>query len=264
MTNLKDLLVPTKALVKSVGRYQLQEAKKLKLDQIESKGFNDLVSYVDKESEKKLVAGLASILPSSDFLTEEGNGLENGADYTWIIDPLDGTTNFVQGLPLYSVSVALRHKNDIVMGIVYEPNRDECFTAVRNEGAFLNGQKLKIRSELSPQQALFATGFPYSLLGKEDAHFLIMRDLVMNTRGLRRFGSAAVDLCYVAANRFGGYFEFNLNPYDVAAGALIVQEAGGMVTNYSNNTDNWFNGEEIVATCPAVHQFLIDSIQKHW
>ncbi|MFY0591585.1 inositol monophosphatase family protein [Roseivirga sp.] len=255
---LQDVIV----LVKETGEFIRQESRKFDDSKIEYKGKNDLVSYVDKEAEKRLVKGLSDVLPGSGFIAEEGTSKHRSDIYNWIIDPLDGTTNFTHGLPIYSISVALLKRGELVMGIVYEINRDECFHALKGQGAFLNHAPIKVSEVKTLDKSLLATGFPYYNFDQMRQYLTIINEFMQTTHGLRRMGSAAVDLAYTACGRFEGFFEYNLNAWDVAAGALIVQEAGGTVTDFKGNDDFVF-GREIVAgniTQPG----MLQTIQKYW
>jgi len=250
-------------LVKEVGGFIRAESQNFTADKVEHKGFNDLVSYVDKEAEKRLVEGLGEILPESGFVAEEGTSSKKGEEYNWIIDPLDGTTNFVHGLPVYSISIALQQNHEIVSGIVLEINRDECFEAVKGESAKLNGKPITVSKKIDLSESLIATGFPYNDFDKMDDYLSILKYLMQNTHGLRRFGSAAVDLAYVACGRYEGYFEYNLNAWDVAAGAFIVQQAGGKVSRFNGDSDFIF-GREILSCSEDIYKELLTIIQNQW
>lgn len=244
------------------GEFIRQEAASFDYSKVEIKGKNDLVSYVDKEVERRMVAALREIVPSAGFVTEEGTVEEDDRELKWVIDPLDGTTNFIHGLPIYSTSIALCQGKNVMVGVVYEVNRDECFAAAKGHGAYCNGKEIKVSTLQTMDTSLLATGFPYYNFERLEQYLAILNELMKNTHGLRRMGSAAVDLAYVAMGRFEGYFEYNLNPWDVAAGALIVQEAGGVVTDFSGG-DNHVFGREIIAA-NGIHQELKDLIVKFW
>jgi myo-inositol-1(or 4)-monophosphatase len=261
--NLKALCHSTIDLVKEAGIFIRKEAKGFDTSKIEFKGrSNDLVSYVDKETEKILVAGLRKILPQAGFIGEEGTSEEGKDGLQWVIDPLDGTTNFLHGMPSFSISVALIQGTTILVGVVYEINLDECFYAWKDGGAYLNGNKISISPVNEMKRALIATGFPYVMRGKTDEYFEIIKNMVNESHGLRRLGSAAVDLCYVACGRFEAYFEFNIKIWDIAAGILLVQEAGGKVTDYSGG-DDYLHGKELLAA-GAIHGEALAIIQKYW
>ncbi len=212
----------------------------------EIKGLNDLVSYVDKAAEQQLVTELDKILPEAGFITEE-NTKNELREYNWIIDPLDGTTNFIHGVPCYSVSVALQHQTEIIAGVVYEVTRDECFLAYKNGGAFLNDRPIHVSDRKTLSESLIATGFPIYNFHRMPQYLNALKLLMQQTHGIRRMGSAATDMCYVACGRFDAFFEYNLNSWDIAAGALIVTEAGGTVSDF-NKGDNWLFGKEMIAT----------------
>ncbi|WP_400192845.1 inositol monophosphatase family protein [Hymenobacter sp. B81] len=252
-------------VARRAGAFIRQEAARFDRGRVESKGVHDLVSYVDQESERIVVAGLRELLPAAGFITEEGTAgaPQRGEEFTWIIDPLDGTTNFIHGLPCYSVSIALLQGAELVVGVVYEVNLDECFRAVRGGGAFCNERPLRVSEATELNTSLVATGFPFSNFAKIDTYLPILKEFMRRTNGVRRVGSAAVDLAWVAAGRFEGYFEFNINSYDVAAGVLLVREAGGRVTQFLEDGDPVFN-REIVASNGAVHAEMQEIIGQYW
>ncbi len=257
-------------LARRAGAFLQQEAANFDLTRIEYKGHSDMVSYVDRETEQLLVAGLRELLPEAGFLTEEGTTGTVTTDAPeptarWIIDPLDGTTNFLHGLPCYAVSIGLEMAGNIVLGVIYEPNRDELFRATRGGGAFCNDAPLHVTGAAGLGQSLIATGFPYTQFAGLDAYLRILADLMEQSHGIRRLGSAAVDLAYVAAGRFEGFFEYNLNAWDVAAGVLLVREAGGLVTRFDGDpAGDPVHGRELVAASPAVHRAMIGVIGQHW
>jgi len=261
-----DLLRIEKEVVElseEVAKFIRKESSNFDKSKIEQKdGFNNLVSYVDKESEKKLVHALGKILPGSGFLGEEGADIKGTNDYVWIIDPLDGTTNFTHGLPPYAISIGLAKSNDVVLGIVNEITREECFHATAEGGAFCNHTPIKVSTASTLNASLLATGFPYFQIDKMDSYLNIIRTFLDQSHGIRRLGSAATDLAYVACGRLEGFFEYNLNPWDVAAGAFIVQVAGGTVTDFKGGNDFVF-GRELCAGC-NVHPEMLAIINKMW
>lgn len=261
--NLQDILQPSLDLVKETGAFIRQEGKNFDRSNIQHKGLNDLVSYVDKQAEQKLVEGLRQLIPGCGFIAEEGTAQAADEEYKWIIDPLDGTTNFLHSLPVFAVSVGLLKGQELVMGIVYEVNADEMFWAIRGQGAYCNGEKIKVSPIQQVSQSLIATGFPYYDFGLMKTYLDIMEHFMKNSHGLRRLGSAAVDLVYTAMGRFEGFFEYNLKPWDVAGGIIIVQEAGGTVTDYKGGSDYIFGGE-LLATNGKIHQEALQIISERW
>lgn len=260
--NLETITKKVVALAEEVGIFINQERQHFERSKVEHKGKNDLVSYVDKEAEIRIVKGLQQILPEAGFITEENTIEEDNSELKWIIDPLDGTTNFIHGLPCYSTSIALAKGEELLIGVVNDLGQNDMYHAYQHGGAYCNNNLIKVSAVDKVENSLIATGFPYYEFEKMDRYIDILKDLMQNSHGLRRFGSAAIDLIYTAFGRYEGYFEYNLNSYDIAGGALIVQEAGGKVTNFSGGSDFLFK-REIVASC-NIHQELLDIIQKHW
>ncbi|MEQ9423447.1 MAG: inositol monophosphatase family protein [Cyclobacteriaceae bacterium] len=258
----KDLLPQVIETARKAGEFIRIESEKFTIDKAEYKGLNDLVSYVDKESEKLIVKDLTKLLPEAGYLTEEGTVAQESNEFTWVIDPLDGTTNFIHGIPIYAVCIALMKGKNPIIAVVYEVNRDECFSASLGGGASLNGSKIHVSKASILKESLVATGFPIFNFNNLKAYLRILDQLVQSCHGLRRMGSAAVDLCYVACGRADAFFEYNLNPWDVAAGTLIVQEAGGTVTDFRGQDDFIF-GRELIAGGP-VQKELQEVIVANW
>lgn len=254
--DLKLICEKAIAIAKEAGGFIREQRKSFSTDAVEYKGFNDLVSYVDKGAEKILVDGLLPLIPDAGFITEENTLTLHDRDFIWIIDPLDGTTNFVHGIPCYCVSVGLTYKNKLVLGIIYEINLDECFYAWKDGGAYLNGNKIAVSKINSVKQSLLATGFPYTNYSRMGPYMEVFDYCMRNTHGLRRLGSAAVDLAYVACGRFEGFYEYGLNAWDVAAGAFIVQEAGGKVSDFKGDDDFLFGKEIIACNAGMFEEFL--------
>lgn len=259
--NLESLCHSVIEISKEVGEFIRIEAGKISTANIEVKGKNDFVTYVDKTSEKKLVEALQKILPQAGFITEEKTINKVGEEYNWIIDPLDGTTNFIHSLPCYCISVGLIRNQTLVMGIIYEINLKECFYAWEGSKAYLNGKEIQVTKRQNLSEALLATGFPYSNYSKMDAYIDLFKYLMHHSRGLRRLGSAAVDLAYVACGRFDGFYEYGLNAWDVAAGAFIVQQAGGKVMDFNGGNDYVFGKEIIVSNAFIADEFL-EAVRK--
>lgn len=233
-------------LARQAGQFIREQRSQITNDDIELKGKASLVTYVDKEAEKMIVASLRKILPEAGFITEEGTAGESGEEYKWVIDPLDGTTNFIHGIFPHSVSIALTKNNAPVVGVVYEIGQDELFSAWKDGGAYLNDQPIAVSKSSKHEDVLLATGFPYYNFEKLNEYLKVLEFFMIETRGMRRMGSAAVDLAYVACGRFDGFFEHALHAWDVAAGVLLVQEAGGKVTDFKGG-DNYLFGEELVS-----------------
>ncbi|WP_026898121.1 inositol monophosphatase family protein [Daejeonella oryzae] len=261
--NLGALTDQVISLTKVVGSFIMQGSLVFDRENIEYKGLNDLVSYVDKTAEHKLVEGLSVILPEAGFTTEEKTSSKVGDVYDWIIDPLDGTTNFIHGIPAFSISIALQKNGELIMGVVFEMNRDECFSAYKNGGAWLNGKPISVSKALKLENTLLATGFPYYDFEKQEPYLNVFRDLMQKCHGLRRIGSAAVDLAYVASGRFDGYFEYNLNSWDVAAGIVLVREAGGEVSDFSGK-NNSIEKREIIATNGKITAEMLQIINRYF
>ncbi|MBC7913327.1 MAG: inositol monophosphatase [Pyrinomonadaceae bacterium] len=261
--NLEDLTKQVITLSKEVGAFIKKEAANFKISDIEYKGHSDMVSYVDKTAEEKIVKRLVELLPEAGFITEEKTINKIGEVYNWIVDPLDGTTNFIHGLPIFSVSIALEKNKELILGVVYEINLDECFYAWKGGGAYVNGKSIKVSSHNELSKTLIATGFPYFNFEKEDQYLAIVKELMQQCHGIRRMGSAAVDMAYVACGRFDAYFEYNINLYDIAAGAVIVREAGGTAFNFSGE-DEFFNSRQMIASNGKVGEVMKEIIQKHF
>lgn len=262
-TDLRLLTQKVISLSKEVGSFLKKEVHQIKNKDVLEKGLHDLVSYVDKTAERTLVSSLKDFLPEAGFITEEGTVVQTDAAYKWIVDPLDGTTNFIHGVPLYSVSIALWHANEVILGVIYEPNLDECFSSWKGGGSFLNGKKISVSETTKVDKALFATGFPYydySLM-KEYLHFF--EYLMKNSRGIRRLGSAAVDMAYVACGRYDGFYEYGLQAWDIAAGSIIVKNAGGQVFDFSGG-EKYLFGKEIVGLNSALYEEFIEQIKIHF
>lgn len=247
---------------KIVGEFIRTERKIFSYSNVEVKGLNDLVSYVDKTSEKLLVEKLSLIFPEAGFIVEENTKSEI-KNYNWIVDPLDGTTNFIHGIPCYAISIALEHKGEIIVGVVYEVAQDECFWAFENGGAFLNGNKISVSDRKALSDSLIATGFPIYNFSRLDSYIQTLTYLMKKTHGIRRIGAAAADLCYLACGRVDAFFEYNLNPWDVAAGALIAKEAGGTVCDFKSQ-QNWLFGKEIVATNTFLQPVFMTLIKENF
>jgi myo-inositol-1(or 4)-monophosphatase len=210
-----------------------------------------------------LVNALSVLLPGSGFLVEENTSTVKGEKYNWIIDPLDGTTNFIHGVPIFSISIALTEYDEVVSGVVLEVNSGECFYASKGFGAYLNGEKIKVSNRNNMNETLLATGFPYYDYSLMASYMELFSYFIKNTRGLRRLGSAAVDLAWVACGRFDAFYEYGLNPWDIAAGAFIVEEAGGKSTDFKGNRTG-LNGSRILSSNGILHAEFLEVIQKYF
>lgn len=237
----------TVKIAKETGKYILSERGKISFQQVESKGKHNYVTEVDKNSEKKIIERLKKVLPDAGFIAEEGTNEEKGKVFNWIIDPLDGTTNFIHGAPPVAVSVALMENDSVVVGVVYEIFHDECFYAWKGSPAFLNDKKIKVSETPEVKDSLIATGFPYFSYDRMRGFMDSLEYFFTNTHGVRRLGSAATDLAYVACGRYDAFYEYNLNPWDVAAGSFIIEQAGGKNADFKGG-NNYIFGKEIVSS----------------
>jgi myo-inositol-1(or 4)-monophosphatase len=262
MIDIKHITLGVVELCREVGSFMRTSRLEFSDTDVEEKGLHDLVSFVDREAETRLIVKLSKILPGSGFLAEE-SGARQGGQFRWVIDPLDGTTNFVHGLPLYSISIALQQEETTISGVVYEVGRDECFYAWKDGPAMLNNQIVAVSRTSSLQKSLIATGFPYSDFSRMTPYMGLFDDLMRATRGIRRLGSAAVDLAYVACGRFEVFYEYGLNPWDVAAGAFIVERAGGRLSDFSGDSEVVF-GKEIIASNGLVHDHFLEVTSRYF
>lgn len=245
--DLTKILDRTIEIVKEVGVFIKDEQKKISIQSVEIKGVHNFVTYVDKTAEKKIVEALKTIIPDAGFITEEGTINQKGDTFNWIIDPLDGTTNYIHGLNPVAISIALQQNNQTILGVVYEIYLDECFYATKNKPAYLNGEKIEVTKTNTISDSLIATGFPYYDYEKLPQFMQTLSFFMKNSHGLRRLGSAATDLAYVACGRFEAFYEYSLSAWDVAAGAFIVQQAGGKVSDFKGGNNYLFGREIIVA-----------------
>ncbi|MBM3115698.1 inositol monophosphatase family protein [Jeongeupia naejangsanensis] len=233
----------------------------LDLIQPEKKGHNDFVSEVDRAAEQAIIETILEAYPTHAIIAEE-SGARGNSEYVWIIDPLDGTTNFLHGFPQYAVSIALEHRGVITQAVVYDPNRNDLFTATRGVGAFLNDRRIRVSKVRDLSDALVGTGFPYTKFDNLDAYMAIFRDMAQKAAGVRRPGAAALDLAYVACGRFDGFFEFDLKLVDIAAGTLLVQEAGGLVTDFAGE-EKFLESGDVLCGTPRVFGQMLQLIKQH-
>ncbi len=224
---------------------------------IDHKGDINIVTEVDLASERLIRDAISTYYPRHEILAEEGGLSESSSEYRWIVDPLDGTTNYAHGYPIFCVSIALEYRGEIVLGVVYDPMRDELFAAERGAGSALNHRPIRVSKTAELIQGLLSTGFPYDIRTSKLTNLDHWANFAMNAQALRRDGAAALDLCYVASGRFDGFWELNLSPWDTAAGALIVKEAGGQVTNFSGGPFSNYEAE-VVASNGLIHDSMLE------
>ncbi|MDO5357527.1 MAG: inositol monophosphatase family protein [Conchiformibius sp.] len=263
MQALNPLLNTAFKAARKAGGIMLRAANNLDALKVDSKAFNDFVSDIDRSAEDIITRTLLEAYPDHRILTEESGVLGNAKSaYEWVIDPLDGTTNYLHGHPQYAVSIALRHKGVLQEALVYAPERNDLYTASRGQGARLNDRRLRVSNRIELNYCLMGTGFPVVDQSMLDTYLAILKDILTQTAGARREGAASLDLCNLAAGRIDGFFEFNLKPWDIAAGALIVQEAGGIVTDMQGD-ESWLDTGNIVAANPKVLAQMLQIIGKH-
>jgi myo-inositol-1(or 4)-monophosphatase len=261
--NYEKLCEEVITIAKKAGQFIITEAKTFNSSKIEYKGKNDMVSYVDKTAEKMIIEGLSELLPQSGFIAEEGTSNKIGEEFNWIIDPLDGTTNFIHGIPAFAVSIALKQNDKLVIGVIYEINQDECFYAWKDSKAYLNGKVISVSDNSDLSTSLVATGFPYYDFNRQDAYMNLFTEVMQKCHGLRRIGAASVDLAYTACGRFEAYFEYNLKPWDIAAGLMIVERAGGEYFDFEGGK-NALGTCDIVATNGKISSELNQIISSHF
>jgi myo-inositol-1(or 4)-monophosphatase len=246
---------------RSAGEIILRSADKASHLAVDSKGKNDFATEIDRLAEKEIISIIKAAYPEHSILAEE-SGEHAGNDFVWVIDPLDGTTNFIHGFPQYAVSIALKYKNRIEIGVVYDPLREELFTAKRGGGAMLNNRRLRVTGLTSMKGALIGTGFPFKVPQHLDAYLNMFRAITIDSAGIRRAGSAALDLAYLAAGRLDAFWEIELKEWDMAAGILLVKEAGGVATDFSFKDDYLASGN-LIAGSPRMHQLMYQLIEPH-
>ncbi len=247
-------------LAKSAGKIQMSYFGKISSLNKKSSSI-DLLTIADKESEIYIINKIKKKYPNHSILSEESGEINNDNEYRWVIDPLDGTTNFVHNLPIFAVSIALQKNNKTICAVVYNPAADKCFYAQKESSAYLNDQKINVSKSDNLNDSLLVTGFPYLHDERYDLSFEIFKEFYDRTRGLRRLGSAALDLCFVAMGRFDGYYEYNLYPWDICAGAFILEKSGGKVTDWDNSKLK-LSGERILATNNYIHSNMINILNQ--
>ena len=263
--NLEKIEQGVIEICREVGEFISREGNSFDRSRIEQKTvFNNLVSYVDKEAEKALVKTLGHLFRPAGFITEEGTVEQSKEhEYNWIIDPLDGTTNFLHGLPLYAISIGLTRNGKPILGVIYDICQKQSYHAIENNPAFLDNKVIQVSALSSLSESLLATGFPYYHFDKRDDYLDIIKEFLNETHGIRRLGSAAMDLAYVACGKLEGFFEYNLHPWDIAAGTIIVQQAGGKITDFTGGEDFLF-GNQFCASNTLVHEEMLAIIKTRW
>ena len=229
---------------------------------VQSKSFNDFVTEVDHAAERTIIETLQDAYPDHGFIGEESGKANVDAENVWIIDPLDGTTNFLHNFPQYAVSIALQQQGVLTQAVIYDPNRNDLFTATRGRGAFLNDKRIRVSSRAKLQESLIGTGLPFRDFQHLDTYLAMFKDMIKKTAGLRRPGSAALDLAYVAAGWYDGFWEIGLSKWDIAAGGLLIQEAGGIVGDFEGN-ESWLETGNIVAGNPKIFAQLLQTLAPH-
>lgn len=266
MLELQKLTSDVCKVAREAGEFIRKNRETFTMDKVESKHSHDYVSYVDRETENLVVSRLRSLLPDASFLTEEGTAdvLSHSASrYEWVVDPLDGTTNFVHGVAPYCVCIALKEGQELLLGVVYEVCLDEMFSAWKGGGAYLNGNRITVSGTSSLDDSLVIFGFPYNTEAWKPFYNLMVNDLYGHCASVRNFGSAEAELCYVASGRAEVYMESYIKPWDVLAGAIILQEAGGKLSDYTGGDEYWRSGDYVLATNKHVHESVLNVVMKH-
>jgi myo-inositol-1(or 4)-monophosphatase len=261
--NLEKITEQVVQLCLKNGAYIKQQLELLKVKDIEEKDDHNFVTYVDRTSEEMLVDALSRLTPGCGFIAEENDYGNSDAELKWVIDPLDGTTNFVHGVPLFAISIALMEGDKVISGVVHEVNRVESFYSWGNGKTFLNGKEIRVSSAGTLKNSLLVTGFPYIRDHILDQYMELFKAYMQRTQDMRRLGSAATDLAYVAAGRFEGFYEISLNAWDVAAGSFLVQQAGGQVTDF-NGGDDYIFGKSLVSSNGFVHEEMLEVVKEFY
>ena len=258
---MHPMLTTAVKAARRAGNVITRGARDLDLLTVTAKGPKDFVSEVDRAAEAAIVETIHSVYPEHAILAEEGTGRGRNpdAEHLWIIDPLDGTTNFLHGFPQYCVSIALAHKGVVTQGVIFDPIRNDLFTATRGRGAFLNDRRIRVSRRAHLRDCLIGTGFPFRDGSYLDTYLQMMKVMIQQTAGLRRPGAAALDLAYVAAGFYDGFFEIGLNAWDVAAGSLLVLESGGLIGDLAGN-ENYLHGAQVIAANPKVFAQMVAAL----
>ncbi len=245
---------------RTAGAFILENLGKISNDDIDIKQRSDFVTYVDKEAEQLIITTIKKVFPEHHFLAEETLKDSDGHEYRWIIDPLDGTTNFIHSYPAFCVSIALEHNNEIILGVIFDPQKNELFRAEKGNGAFLNDHPINISTAIDMNRCLVTTGFPFKRKELLDDYLKLFKNILLRVSDIRRAGSAALDLAHLACGRCEAFFEIGLSPWDIAAGVIIIKEAGGTVTDFGGTTDYMKTGN-IVAAVPAIHSEILKEVK---
>ena len=257
---LEKITLRVCGIVKETAAFIRAESERFSAADVREKSAHNFVTYIDEQSEQRLIAELSKLVPGSGFIAEESPSLER-RELNWVIDPLDGTTNFIHGLPMYSISVALMEGGAVTAGVIYEAGQQECFHTWKGAASFLNGRAIRVSETKTLDASLFATGFPYYDYGRLDPYMELFRYMMQHSRGVRRLGTAAADLAWTACGRFDGFYEYGLSPWDVAAGTLLVTNAGGKVCDFRSGGDFIF-GKEIVTTNGVLHEEFMSALNR--
>jgi myo-inositol-1(or 4)-monophosphatase len=262
MSQTSQFLSIAKNAAETAGELVKNNFRKNKI--VSKKTGSETVTDTDIASEKIIKKIIQKKYPDHNFTTEELANQKTDSDYTWYIDPIDGTTNFSRGIPHFSISIGLKYKNEIIVGVVFDPIKNEMFTGEKNKGAFLNNKKIKVSNTKLLKNSILATGFAYDCFTNPNNNTKQISAFVPLTSGIRRFGGAALDICYVAAGRFDGYWERNIKPWDLVAGIIILKEAGGKITDYGNKKIEVQNIDQVIASNGKIHQEMYDVIKKSY
>lgn len=261
--NLEGITKRLASSLKESGAFIRKEYENFSPDKIEKKGrYNNLVSYVDKQAEEMLVESLSEIFPEAGFVTEENTTSTGKKEFNWVIDPLDGTTNFMHGLPMFCTTAALMHGDEVLAGATFDPIRSETYYAWKGGGAWLNATRIHVSQVTTVDDSLIITGFPYDLKGHTEKYYALLQKFTNRCHGVRRLGSAAMDMAYVASGRAEAFFEYNLNIWDIAAGIVLIQEAGGKITDFSGGNGH-IQATEVLAAGNA-HSAILEVIKENW
>lgn len=261
--NLDKLLNDVCSISRTAGSFLKSEIHNISAKNIETKSEHDYVTYVDKASEKFIVDELSALFPEAGIIAEESHQQTTNKRYNWVIDPLDGTTNYIHGMAPYAVSIALTDNNKEILGVIYEVNLGECFSAHINSKAYLNNELIRVSETQELKSSFLATGFPSKDYSKLPEYIELLKAVMFDSQGVRRLGSAATDIAYVACGRFDMFYEYNLSPWDIAAGAIIVKQAGGKVSDFGGG-NNYLFGKEIITSNGYIHKEFINLLQKYF